>query len=415
MRRVDAIIVGGGIAGASMATVLASSGLKVVVLEKTAVFKDENRGEVMWPWGVREAIATGLLDVFVEAGGNVVGRNLGYSDLDLGHEDITDLSALIDDVPGSMNLAHPTARQALLDAARAAGADVIRGVKEVTATGGDDPRVAWAANGANDETRCRLIIGADGRRSKVRQQAGVELFEGGAEFYAAGMLVRGDAIPSDANVVARERATLFLSFPQRDGFARLYQCFPVDERKRFAGPDRAEAFIQACALETLPGSRRWTDAQPAGPCATFPCSDTWVGTPVVEGIALIGDAAGYNNFLIGQGLSMALRDVAVLSGLLLGSENWSPGALSGYQEERTARLNEARYLAHLSGWRNRGFRDAPEERTLAARLATEDDLIPQFRGDIFTGYGDETRVSIDALWERLDRLDRRIETEVPQA
>ena len=136
---------------------------------------------------------------------------------------------------------------------------------------------------------------------------------------------------------------------------------------------------------------------------------------MVEGIALIGDAAGYNNFLIGQGLSMALRDVAVLSGLLLGSGNWSPGALSEYHEERTARLKAARYLAHLSGWRNRGFRDAPEERALAARLATEDDLIPQFRGDIFAGYRHETPVSIEALWDRLDRLDRRIETEVPHA
>jgi 2-polyprenyl-6-methoxyphenol hydroxylase-like FAD-dependent oxidoreductase len=147
MERADAIVVGGGIAGASMATVLARSGLRVVVLEKTVAFRDENRGEVMWPWGVREARVTGVLDVLVEAGGHVVPGIRSYADLGPGEGEAIDLIDLVDGVQGSLNLGHPAARQALLDAAAAAGADVVRGVRDVTVTGGRDPGVRWQSEG----------------------------------------------------------------------------------------------------------------------------------------------------------------------------------------------------------------------------------------------------------------------------
>ena len=37
--------------------------------------------------------------------------------------------------------------------------------------------------------------------------------------------------------------------------------------------------------------------------------DTWTDRPLGEGLALIGDAAGSSDPHIGQGLSIALRDV----------------------------------------------------------------------------------------------------------
>ena len=246
----------------------------------------------------------------------------------------------------------------------------------------------------------------------MRQQAGIELFEGEVELDSAGMLVHGSGIPSDANVSARERDILLLSFPQKEGYAGLYLCFPIEQRQRFNGRDRAVSFIQACDLESLPDPGRWLEAEPAGPCSTFACSDTWVESPVAEGIALIGDAAGYNNFLIGQGLSLAFRDVVVLSKILLEAEDWSAASLLGYGEERRPRLMKSRYLAHLTGWKHRWFRDASRGRAVAARLAAEDDLIPQFQGDIHAGYEDDPAPSVEALWERLDQLEGRIEAEV---
>jgi menaquinone-9 beta-reductase len=56
----DVVVVGGGIAGASLATVLAGQGVEVVVLESTECFDDRVRGESMMPWGVREAESVGV-------------------------------------------------------------------------------------------------------------------------------------------------------------------------------------------------------------------------------------------------------------------------------------------------------------------------------------------------------------------
>lgn len=408
MRRRDLIVVGGGIAGASLATVMARAGYEVSVLEKTLAFRDENRGELLWPWGVREAQTLGLFDVLGAAGGHVVPWQRNYSDLDPKTPSVGDLTSMIEGVPGSLNLGHPKARQALLDAAEAAGAEVVREARDIEIQPGERPSVRWRAGGAVVAAPCRLIIGADGRQSRVRMQAGIELVKDEPEMYSAGMLVHGEDIPSDANIGVRERDTMLLSFPQRDGYVRLYLCFPVNARHRYDGRDRAERFLADCDLHALPESERWTSSRPAGPCSTFPCSDSWVASPLVDGVALVGDAGGYNNFLIGQGLSLAFRDVAVLSALLLANDAWTPRTLEPYATERGPRLQRARYLARLAGWRTRWFQDAPAERAAAVQLAAEDDLLPTFRGDFLRGYLEDASPPVDALLARLEQLEARM-------
>src|SRR5580693_8367432 len=57
------VVVGGGIAGASLSTVLARRGIRVLLLERQRGYRDRVRGEYMAPWGVLEARALGLEDV----------------------------------------------------------------------------------------------------------------------------------------------------------------------------------------------------------------------------------------------------------------------------------------------------------------------------------------------------------------
>jgi 2-polyprenyl-6-methoxyphenol hydroxylase-like FAD-dependent oxidoreductase len=81
--------------------------------------------------------------------------------------------------------------------------------------------------------------------------------------------------------------------------------------------------------------------------------DAWTDCPVTDGVVLIGDAAGYSDPHIGQGFSVALRDVRVLSELLKASGDWPPLALRPYAEERAETLAQAELLQcdgnHASG------------------------------------------------------------------
>jgi 2-polyprenyl-6-methoxyphenol hydroxylase-like FAD-dependent oxidoreductase len=76
----DVVVVGGGIAGGALATVLARSGIAVAVLERDIVPTDKVRGELMAPWGVVELKRVGLLDTLQAAGGLFTKCNIPYDE-----------------------------------------------------------------------------------------------------------------------------------------------------------------------------------------------------------------------------------------------------------------------------------------------------------------------------------------------
>ena len=119
-------------------------------------------------------------------------------------------------------------------------------------------------------------------------------------------------------------------------------------------------------MRCMPGAEGLAAATALGPCATFGGEDTWVDVPFAEGVALIGDAAGYNDPLIGQGLSLALRDARDLSAVLLGSADWTPPNLAGYGEQRRRRSARVRLTARMMAALNAAF--DPESRARRHRF-----------------------------------------------
>ena len=296
------VIVGGGIAGAALATALARAGRQVLVLESTDVFRDRVRGESMMPWGVAEAQCLGLMDLLRAAGAHTAPLWKRYSEGDAVPRDLP-VGRFIPGVGGSLNLHHPIACQALLDAAAAAGASVIRGVRKVSVVPGVNPTVCFELAGIVKTVAPSLVVGADGRGSVVRRCAGIELQQQEASAYVAGLLLEGVAGSDGHDTVMEHELGVCLLIRQTGARARAYHIVPTEHRTRYAGDGGAQRFLADATGPGSPLSAVLADAQPIGPCGAVPGTDTWTDRPYAEGMVLIGDAAGHNSPSVGCGHS----------------------------------------------------------------------------------------------------------------
>jgi 2-polyprenyl-6-methoxyphenol hydroxylase-like FAD-dependent oxidoreductase len=106
----EIVIVGAGVAGGSMATVLARAGLSILLLEKSSEFVDRIRGEGIASWGVIEARQIGVLDLLVAAGAVYIRRNVPYGEGVPPEVAQAHAIAVDEQVPGSqgnLDIGHP--------------------------------------------------------------------------------------------------------------------------------------------------------------------------------------------------------------------------------------------------------------------------------------------------------------------
>lgn len=368
----DVVVIGGGIAGSALAAVLAREGLETLVLERQERYEDRVRGEYLVPWGVREAERLQLDEVLLEAGGHR-SEAFAFHDVPDGSGEVAaeavDYDEVVGGLGGPMSFGHPAACEALATEAGHRGASVVRGVTGVEVIAGARPRVSYQHAGRSQQVECRLVVGADGRSSRVRRQSGIALERAAPVHMVAGLLVEDLDVDPTLDVFAIGDDVFMITFVQGDGRARLYLCWDGEVPQRFAGRDGTAAFVQASAVASVPHRDVWLEATPAGPVRTYPGDDTWTEQPFADGVVLLGDAGGHCNPLIGQGLALALRDVRALSEQLLDSDDWDVPMLASYGLERAERLRRMRFVAHLEATANltfgqpgRALREAIERR-----------------------------------------------------
>ena len=378
MERYDVVIVGAGIAGGALATVLARAGKQVLLLERTEAYKDVVRGEWIAPWGLIDAQKAGLSDVLA----SVSTHNLTYH-VEYGEGiDPTEAEAqkgkiaeMMPGLPGPLAIGHPQACQALFDAAVAAGTTAIRGVGDIKATGGPSPSVSYSKDGQQHEAAARLVVGADGRNSQVRSQSGIDLQHDPPHHFFAGLLVDGAAAwPEDIQSMGTDNDLQYFVFPQGGGRHRLYLSYGLEQKSRFAGENASQKFLDSFRLPHVPGSEAIADGVIAGPCHSVPNQSTWTEDPAAHpGILLIGDAAGFNDPIVGQGLSISLRDARIAGELLLNSESWTPETFAPYVEERAERMRRLRFAANLDSIIHAEFGPEATARKLRFREARKTD------------------------------------------
>lgn len=346
----EVVIVGGGIAGGALSIALARNGIEVVVLERTEQYEDRVRGEWLAPWGVAEARELGLYDHLRDAGGHTLGIHTTYDEtLDPAEaEEATfALDTFAEGIDGPLCLGHPATCELYDAVARGEGVTIRRGVSAVRIEAGASPKVSYRDGEGDHELAPRLIVGADGRDSTVRRQLGIDHHEDPAHHLFAGLLVRNALDwPVRSQVIATEGDRSFLAFPQGDGRVRLYAAYGLDQKGRFSGPDGPQRFIQACVMDCCPQSATLAGAVAIGPCRSFKNSDTIAERVAVPGVVLVGDSAGHNDPLIGQGLSITHRDVRLVRDALLGGNDWSASVFNEYADDRRERMRRLR----LGAW-----------------------------------------------------------------
>jgi 2-polyprenyl-6-methoxyphenol hydroxylase-like FAD-dependent oxidoreductase len=371
----DVVIVGGGLGGSALGGYLARDGLDVLVLERLTEFSDRVRGEWMAPWGAAELKKVGLYERFMANGGHHLACNIGYDELltpDQAEARAFSFGGVHPDVPGPLCMEHVVMQNQALAQAIEAGADVRCGVSGVEVTAGEQPDVAFEYEGESHEVSCRLIVGADGRTSSVRRQLGIRMEEAPIDHLIAGLLVDGaEGWPQDLQAIGKVGDIHYLVFPQGRGKIRIYADYAYAGEARFNGDDGAQELLAAFDMEPVPHSEAVANARPIGPCRSFPSQDAWVDEPCVEGAVLIGDAAGYNDPILGQGLSVTLRDARMVGELLTQNEAWSTSLFEPYVDERRERLRRLRFTASFITTLNARFGPEDLERRALAfqRLA----------------------------------------------
>ena len=367
----DIVIVGGGIAGASLAKAMAEKGANVLVIEREERFKDRVRGEFVAPWGVAEARELGVLDLLRGS----CAREVSLLEMGSGQRDLK--TTTLQQLP-ALTFAHQEMQESVLAAAEEVGAKVRRGVTVESIEPGARPAVI--VSGPNRERiEARMVVAADGRDSACRKWAGFTVREQANDYYMAGVLLNGvHSSPVVAYYIFNPVLGTVIGLLNIGGDRfRAYFMYPKSANYRLQGAQALNLFSGESAKVFPQMSEIYEGAKCIGPLASFDVSDTWVEHPYMHGVALVGDAAATTDPTFGQGLSLALHDARVLRDELSCTCDWE-SAGNDYAEKHRKYFG----VAHtIEGWFRTLFQDpSPQAALLRAeampRIAEDPSRVP---------------------------------------
>ncbi len=332
----DLIVVGGGMAGATLAAALSGQGLKLALVEAAeprveALPNYDDRAIALargsqrifealdlWPELARHATPIRRIHVSEEGG-------FGFTRLDAQEEGVAALGQVV--------------------TARDLGAVLLRRLSALEDLDLFAPaRVRWIAMEAESvrvgleegrELSATLLVAADGGRSLVRRQLCFEVHR--REY-------RQSAVIANVTPSKPHREVAFERFTRNGPLALL----PLHEERcalvwTVADEQREEvlAWDDATFLRNLQRRFGWRLGrfQRVGKRAVHPLSQSWVGDSVKGRAVLVGNAAHTLHPVAGQGFNLGIRDVAALAEVVVeaqrrGEDPGSEAVLRRYEQWR---------------------------------------------------------------------------------
>lgn len=371
---IDVLIAGGGPSGLSLATLLATSGLTVRVLEPRQSPGTHSRAIGLHPPALEVLDAAGVGGAAVAAGVRIE-RGIGLA----GTRTIAAMDFGVLDGPHRYVLSLPQSHteRLLQEGLHAVDPDALLrgvalesftptadGVRVLITEGTRGPSGPARGPRAHKTLTARYLVGADGVDSTVRRQLGLP-FPGrryGDHYTMGDYPDRTDFGSTAALVLHREG--IVESFPLPGG------------RRRWVAWRPAEETADLAALVLRRTGHRISPAE-ASMTSDFRCSRRSVQSMAVGRVQLIGDAAHEVSPIGGQGMALGLLDAAALAPLLRDALT-RPGN-PGEPDERFAAFSAVRLRAaaragrqaHLNMMLGRPLARRPDglRRTVLAGLA----------------------------------------------
>ncbi|MEU9857862.1 FAD-dependent monooxygenase [Streptomyces sp. NPDC047974] len=313
----DVLIVGSGPAGALLGTMLARRGVHVLLVDKQPDFERDFRGESLAAPSVRALRALGFGDA-LEAHGYLssTGVAMWLEGRQVFHVDYRRFA--IGTLP--IEFPQPPLIRMFHEAATGLPQHVFAAGTRFTSLIEEDGAVRGAVlrgpDGTVTKVRARLVVGADGRFSKVRKAAGLDPSVLQAERDLLSFrLPRPDGWELRSELVV-DRARHLAVLPTYPDAIRVSHNLP----KRGLGALRAEGFeafrerVAAIDPRLAPLIRThlhsWEDT------SFLEVFNASVGQWSRDGLILVGDASHTATPTLGQGVNLALQDVVGLTPLI---------------------------------------------------------------------------------------------------
>ena len=310
----DVIITGARCAGSPTAMLLARRGYRVLLVDRVRFPSDTISTHLVHPPGVEALSRWGLLDRLVATGCPAIDR---YT---------FDVGPVLAGSPGTAYGPRRTVLDTLLvQAAAEAGAEVREGftVEEVVVEGervtgirghaGRRGPSSVAGRSAPVLERARVVVGADGRHSRVAAAVEAETYNE-RPAYEAVYYAYWSGVPTNGFEVHIRPDRAMAAVPTHDGLTLVLVGWPIAEFEANRA-DVAGNYIKT--LELVPelaarvtGGRRETRFFGTGDLPGF------FRRPYGPGWALVGDAGYHRDPCTAQGISDAFRDAELLADAL---------------------------------------------------------------------------------------------------
>jgi 2-polyprenyl-6-methoxyphenol hydroxylase-like FAD-dependent oxidoreductase len=310
------VIVGAGPAGASLALVLARSGVAITLVEASLSLTRQFRGEALMPSGLDALAAMGLIDLLAELPHR---RLQGWRFVINGRQLFNAAEPLGGDPQRPCTLvSQPALLEALLQQAGAWPSFALERGQPVVELLWRDDRVAGVQLRDGRRLDADLVVACDGRASLVRQKAGLHLVDGTSSI---DLLWFQLACPSPSPLAGTFTTLVgpqgvFSAFDSASGGLQLGWVLTKGEG---IPQHTSEQWIERMAALSPPELAAWLRqwgsglADPIKLAVQVGLAERWW----LPGLLLLGDAAHPMGPVRAQGINMALRDACVASARLL--------------------------------------------------------------------------------------------------